>query len=116
MAALGERRVALRARARGVAASVELALEGRAALGGLKLKLAFVELVGFDGFDVIDVSGATLSIVNERLDGDSAFVALSVALTRIVYDPSAGKFEAGKVYDQFPPARVRSCSRPRCPS
>jgi hypothetical protein len=41
--------------------------------------------------------------VNDRLDGVSAMLTLSVARTRIVYVSSAGKFEAGKVYDQLPP-------------
>ena len=48
--------------------------------------------------------GFVASNVKLRLAGVSAFVALSVALTRIVYEASAGKLDAGKVYDQFPPA------------
>ena len=43
--------------------------------------------------------------MNDRLAGVSTFVALSVARTRIVYEPSAGKLEAGNVYDQFPAER-----------
>ena len=50
----------------------------------MKLKLAFVEVVGSDGFAVIDVFGAAVSYVNERLFGVSTRLTLSVARTRIV--------------------------------
>jgi hypothetical protein len=40
--------------------------------------------------------------VKERLLGVSAMLTLSVARTRIVYESSAGKLEAAKVYDQLP--------------
>ena len=50
----------------------------------MKLKLALVEVVGSAGFAVIDVSGAAVSYVNERLAGVSAMLTLSVARTRMV--------------------------------
>ena len=50
----------------------------------LKEKLAFAEADGFEGLESIVVSGAARSIVNDRLEGDSALPALSVAFTRIV--------------------------------
>ena len=50
----------------------------------VKLKLALVEVVGSAGFAVIDVSGAAVSYVNERLAGVSAMLTLSVARTRMV--------------------------------
>ena len=85
MAPLGERaRIALRARARGVAAAVELALACRAPSVDVKLKLALVDVVGSAGLAVIDVSGAAVSYVNERLFGVSAMLTLSVARTRMV--------------------------------
>ena len=49
--------------------------------------------------------GFVASYVKVRLAGASAFVALSVAFTRTVYEPSAGKLDAGKANDQLPPAR-----------
>jgi hypothetical protein len=45
--------------------------------------------VGPDGPDVIDVSGATVSTVNDRVDGDATMPAGSVARTQNVYAPSA---------------------------
>ena len=50
----------------------------------LNVKLAEVELVGFDGFVSIVVCGAVVSIVNVRLDGVSTLAAASVARTRTV--------------------------------
>ena len=52
-----------------------------------------------------------MSNVNVRLvTGDCTFSALSVARTSTVYVPSAGKFEAGKAWDQLvvPLARFQS--------
>jgi hypothetical protein len=56
----------------------------------VKLKLADVELVGFNGLAVIDVSGGAVSIVHVLLAGvGSTFPAGSVALTWNVWPPAA---------------------------
>ena len=50
----------------------------------MKLRLALVDVVGSAGLAVIDVSGAAVSYVNERLFGVSTRLTLSVARTRMV--------------------------------
>jgi hypothetical protein len=61
-----------------------------------------------------DPVGTVASNVNVRLDADSAFPALSVALTCTVYSSSAGKLAAPKAYDQSPAKSevVKNCSEP----
>ena len=68
------------------------------------MKAAAAELDVRFGLESMVVLGAVASTVKERLAGDSALPALSAALTRIVYEPSAGKLDEENVYSQFPPA------------
>ncbi len=50
----------------------------------LNVKVPAAEFEFRFGLESMVVFGAAVSIVNVRLEGDSAFPALSVALTRIV--------------------------------
>ena len=72
--------------------------------------------VGPAGPDVIDVSGATVSTVNDRVAGDATFPSASIARTQNVYAPSAsGPYGLGDsarrvVGPSRRPAR-RACTR-----
>ena len=90
VAARRQARVALRARAGGEGGAVEPALEARARLVEVKLKLGAVEFVGSEGPAVIVVSGAVRSIVHVWLAGvASVLPAGSVARTSNVWLPPA---------------------------
>ena len=58
----------------------------------VKLKSALVELLGSDGFAVMEVFGAAVSTVQVKLFGvDSTLPAASVASTSKVWLPSASE-------------------------